>query len=116
MPDQLPPQHQRTRRFLVVTTIASVLGAVLGLIPALTSFFLFDAPGSEKNPATIALFVSALSLPLTCVVAIALSWILYRLGHHAIARWSSLLPLLNLLTGGLALIYLQLLCNGRFAC
>lgn len=91
------------------------LGAVLGVFLAFTSLFLFDAPGSEKNPATIVLFFSAVTLPVACLASIALSWILYLRRRFTGARVISMLPLLNLLTGALALIYLELFCGGRFS-
>jgi hypothetical protein len=111
-----PPVKQTTARtFLLVSTIFFVCGGALGLLPALTSFFLFDAPGSEKNPATILLFWSALTFPLVCVLSLAAAWILYARKHFAVACWVSLLPLVNLCGGAGALLWLQLFNNGQFS-
>ncbi len=100
------------RTYLIVTTIVFGLAGVVGIFPALTSFFLFDAPGSTENPGTIALFVSALSFPLVCVVSVAASWILYWMERFTAARWLALLPIVNILTGSAALFWLQVFNGG----
>ena len=108
-------KQKSARTFLLISTILFSLGGILGILPALTSFFLFDAPGSEKNPATIVLFVSALTLPLVCVIAVSAAWILYARKWFAAACWVSLLPLVNLVGGGGALLWLELFNNGQFS-
>ena len=55
-------------------TIVFGVAGLLGLLPALTSVFLFDAPGSEKNPVTILLFCAAITFPIVCLISIILSW------------------------------------------
>ena len=101
------------RTFLIVTTILFGGGALVGTFPALFSFFLFDAPGSETNPATILLFCSALSFPVVCLASIALSWILYTRKRWRAACWAAFLPGLNLLAGAAALLFLEFFNGGR---
>jgi hypothetical protein len=107
--------QRSSRKCLIITTIAFSLVALVGLMPALTSFFLFDAPGSEKNPATILLFCSALTLPVVCLVCIALSWIVYARKHFTAACWISFVPTLNLICAAGALLWLELFNGGRFS-
>jgi hypothetical protein len=107
--------QKSARRCRIVTTIVFGLTGLLGVFPALFSFFLFDAPGSEKNPATIVLFCSALMLPVVCVVSIALSWILCARKHFALACYISFLPAVNLLGGATVLTWLDLFNAGQFS-
>ena len=107
--------QKSARRCLIISTIVFGLTTLPGVPLALTSFFLFDAPGSEKNPATIVLFWSALTLPVACFGWVALSWILYAKQKFAAATWISFLPAINLLCGGGALIWLQIYNGGRFS-
>lgn len=103
------------RTWMLATTIVFGILGLLSLLPALTSFFLFDAPGSEKNPCTIALFISALTMPLNCAASMALSWIFYLRKHFAAARWISLFPVINLVTGACALLWLEIFNHGNFS-
>ena len=107
-------QQKTARTFLIVSTILFSLGGILGLLPALTSFFLFDAPGSENNPATILLFCCALTLPVVCLVALLAAWILYRWKYYRVACGISLLPLLNITGAVAALVWLEIFNRGQF--
>ena len=105
---------ERTCMFLRVTTAVLCLVGFGGLVLALTSFFLFDAPGSEKNPATILLFVCALTLPVTSMLSIAVPWICYARKHYRAACLIAFVPVLNLAGGAGALIWLEIFNGGRF--
>jgi O-antigen/teichoic acid export membrane protein len=107
--------QKSARRCLIITTVVFGLAGVLGLLPALTSVFLFDAPGSEKNPATIVLFFSALTLPIACLISIVLSWVFYARERFRSACYISFLPVVNLLCGAAALIWLELFNAGQFS-
>ena len=84
------------------------LGGLFGIVPAITSVFLFDSPGSEKNPATIILFANALTFPLACLTSIVASWVLYVVKRYTLAFVLALLPLVNVVMGAGALVWLQL--------
>jgi hypothetical protein len=107
--------QKSARKCLIISTVVFGLAGLLGLLPALTSFFLFDAPGSEKNPATILLFFSAATLPIVCLVSIILSWILYRRKKFTLGCYISFLPAINLLCGAAALLWLELFNNGQLS-
>jgi heme/copper-type cytochrome/quinol oxidase subunit 2 len=102
------------RVWLIVTTVLFAGGALVGLVGAMSSFFLFDAPGSEKNSAVWVLFWSLLTFPVVCVVAIAAAWIAYALKRFVFARCISLLPLVNIIAGGTAMLWLEIANGGRF--
>ena len=107
--------QKSARTWILVTTFVFGATGALGILLALTSFFLFDAPGSEKNPATNLLFCCALTLPIVCLASIVMSWVLYARKHFAMASGISLLPLVNLAGGAAALLWLQLFNHGNFS-
>jgi hypothetical protein len=77
--------------------------------------FLFDSPGSEKNPATIILFANALTFPLACLTSVVASWILYASKRYTLAVGLAFLPLVNVIMGAGALVWLELFNDGRFS-
>jgi hypothetical protein len=107
--------QKRTRTFLIVTTVIFSLGGLLGILPAITSVFLFDSPGSEKNPATIILFANALTFPLACLTSVVVSWVLYAAKRYTLAVVLAFLPLVNVIMGAGALVWLELFNDGRFS-
>ena len=107
--------QKRTRTFLIILTVIFSLGGLLGILPAITSVFLFDSPGSEKNPATIILFANALTFPLACLTSIVASWVLYAVKRYTLAFIIALLPLVNVMMGASALIWLEIFNDGRFS-
>jgi hypothetical protein len=107
--------QKSARRYLIISTIVVGLIGAPGVLLALTSFFLFDAPGSEKNPATILLFFSALTLPLVCLLSIVLSWILYARQKFTVACFVAFVPIVNVVCGAGALIWLELFNGGRLS-
>jgi hypothetical protein len=108
-------RQKTARTCLIVATILFSLVGLLGILPALTSFFIFDAPGSEKNPATIVLFFSALTLPIVCLLSIATAWVIYARKHFAAACCIALIPVVNLISGGAALLWLEIFNGGHFS-
>jgi hypothetical protein len=106
--------QNRTRTFLFVATILWVLTGVPGVLVALGSVFMFDAPGSTEHPITIVLFSSVASFPLVCLLAIAAAWILYALHLKRLACWVACLPALNVIVGIVALICLEVFQGGSF--
>jgi len=107
-------QRNRARNWLIAATVLFAIGGLLSLLPAMMSGMMFDAPGSERNPATIAIFVSVISFPVVCVLSILVSWILYRCGRLEAALLASAAPLVNLLILAVALGCLNWLYGGHF--
>lgn len=108
-------ESRATKTVLKVTTGLWLLGCVPGCALALFSVMLFDAPGSAGNPATIALFCSLSTFPVVCLLSIVFAWILYRSQWFTVAFWVACLPLVNVIAGAGAMLWLELFCGGRFS-
>jgi Sec-independent protein secretion pathway component TatC len=107
--------------FLFIATVIWIVGAVVGLLPALMTPMMFDAPGSLENSATVTLAISIATFPVVCIVAVLLSWLVFalpllaHLPHRYV--WAcalTALPLINVSTGGLALAWLLYFNDGSF--
>ena len=104
-------------RAKMIVSVTTVIWAVLGslsLIPAGFSVMMFDAPGSERNVATITLVCSMLGFPLSCVVAAILSHQKMHQGNFSTACLWACLPLLVIAVGGTALTWICLVQGGHF--
>ena len=55
-------------------TAGLALGAVGATVPAMFSVMLFDAPGSEEDPATWSMALSMLTAPATLAASASLVW------------------------------------------
>lgn len=97
------------------TTIAWVVLGVVSVLPAMFAPMMFDAPGSEKNIATIALALSLVSFPIVCGVAVIGSHLCLCSEAHALACSVACLPLINLALGGAGLWWISNVQGGRFA-
>lgn len=117
--DTLPPASTATRRpvrtWIIIETALGIPAVLIGVVMALMSVMMFDAPGSETNPPVIVLFASMVAFPLACIVGIALAWVAVARRRDRRAMWFSLLPLLPIVTGVLAIVWLQIANDGRFA-
>ena len=99
---------------MIIETVLGVPAVVFGAVMALMSVMMFDAPGSESNPPVILLFSSVVGFPLSCIFGVALAWIAIARRRDRGALWFSLLPLLPIITGVVAIVWLQLSNGGRF--
>jgi hypothetical protein len=90
-----------------------VLAALPSGLLALFSGLLYDAPGSESSPLTVALVRTMFTLPLAWLAGAGLPWVFRR---SAFARWLFLLPFLNLAVAGGLVIAIQVVCGGKLAC
>jgi hypothetical protein len=105
---------QKLRRILIKMTVLFVLAAILSLPPALFSFRMFDAHGATENPATILLFLSFFSFPAFTLISILLAWLFYKFYKFNWAYKVLLLPLLNISSALIALVWLQIAYDGLF--
>lgn len=107
--------NARLAKSLVLgATIAWTPLGVVSILPAMFSVMMFDAPGSEKNLATIALAASLMSLPVVCGIAVAMSWQSLRAASHAVACLWAMLPFVNLFVGGAGLNWIMWMQGGKF--
>jgi hypothetical protein len=90
-----------------------VLAALAGVLPAMMSPMMFDAPGSSTNPLTIVFALLVATFPLVCIAGAVLPWILRR---WRFAKWLFVLPLLHLGIAAVFMLALDRFCGGQFAC
>jgi hypothetical protein len=74
-----------SRKLLIWTTIIFVPVGVLGVLGSYVSLFMFDQPGSGRNPFLYAAVLSMFSLPLMCVMSIQCSWTLHAYKKYKVA-------------------------------
>ena len=99
---------------LIVMTVLSAGTGLIGILPALFAPMMLAAPGSHRNPATLALFFSVITFPLACLVAIVSSWWLYAVQDLSAACWASLLPFANGILALAAWFCLKVFYHGSF--
>ena len=97
----------------IVLTVLWVLAAIPSAFMAMMSAFMFDAPGSEKNPIVWALMWSMVALPVAWILGAGIPWIFYKRGW---GLWFFAIPLLNVAELGVAFILLDRVCGGQFSC
>ena len=101
---------------LAIANILAGAGSLLWPIAFYVSIFSFDAPGSTENEATV-LFVFALwTYPIPALIGNVLFW--WNADRH---RDKTLLAYTVISCSGYltvagSLIYLELFCDGKFAC
>ncbi len=88
-----------TKVYLMITTGIFAAAGVLGFLPSMMAFMLFDAPGSENNPVIVTLFWAMVTFPVVCGLSVILSWYLYRVRQYFLACGVALLPLVNVIVG-----------------
>ena len=97
---------------------ASIVWVPLGIlstVPAGFSVMMFDAPGADKNPATIALVFGLMSFPVACLFGVAISWKALRGEKFFQACLWTYLPFVSLAIGGAGLAWIWMVQGGRFA-
>ncbi len=88
--------------WLIAATVIWLLAGLVGLLMAGFSVMIFDAPGSTSNPGAILLFLSIVSFPPACALAILVAWISFSTNKLRFACWSTLLPLVSPLLAAFA--------------
>ena len=107
---------KRAPTFLIIGTIGGGVLGVLSLGAVLASFFMFDAPGSEKNPYLLTMACSIWLFPVTCAVAIVAGWIAYRMKQLELARLVFLFPVADVVAFLVGIALLSKVCHGDFVC
>jgi len=98
---------EKTRTHTYVLTTSIIFGAcgLLGIAPAaMTDLWFHQA--IPNNFTNVAWYLSVFTFPAICALAIASSWIFYRLHLHPLARGVALLPLINVIIGAVAALNL----------
>lgn len=102
--------HSRTKKIsFVVNLIIHILYALslpIWYLLSLFSVMLFDSPGSEQLWQVLLFYYALQSYPYTVLVAIILSWIMYKKGLY---RWTYVLTavpaLIMIMATGLMIIF-----------
>lgn len=92
-----------------ILAVIYVLAGLASVVPAITTVFLFDAPGSTSSPLTVALAIAAALLPLLFLVGGILRWALHRPIFF-------LLPVLDIAAIVIILAAIERYCSGMLAC
>lgn len=112
-------QEKGRNKIKVYLIVASIIFGVL-ILPSLPlilmSPMMFDSPGSEDSITTITLVLSIVTYPIVSFIGIAMSWVLYIKHKNVIALICVNLPILNIIIGIGAIIYLSIFCDGNFNC
>jgi hypothetical protein len=109
-----PPARRPVRTWLILETVLAIPSVAIGGFMAMMSVMMFDAPGTERNPAVILLFSSMVAFPLACLAAVILGWIAIGMRRDRLALWLSLLPVLPIVTGVIGIVWLQVAYDGSF--
>jgi hypothetical protein len=109
-------KKKRVLLFLIIATIAGGLLGLMSLAAVLASFFVFDAPGSEKNPYLLTMVWGIWLFPVTCAVAIAAGWIVYAMKQLKLARLVFLLPAVDFVVFLVGFTLVSTVCHGDFVC
>jgi hypothetical protein len=97
----------------IVASLALIAIGGMSLLPVIMLPMMFDAPGSDSNPITIALVVVIAAFPVFCLIGSVLPWIFRR---RSFAGWLFFLPVVDLVLIVAAFFALGFFCGGRFAC
>lgn len=103
-------QRKKTR---IVLTILSVLAGFMSFPLAMFSPMIFDAPGSSENPLALFLFYCVFSFPVLCMLGAILPWMFKR---HPKSIWLHALSGLAVAQFLTAIVLLEVMCRGDFAC
>jgi hypothetical protein len=97
----------------IVLTCLWVAAGLLSIALSFSSFFFFDAPGTESNKIIWALFYAVLSLPIWWFLGALLPWIF---GRTRFGNWLFLIPIVDVVVIVALFAALQAFCGGQFAC
>ncbi len=109
-------KRNNTRIYLIIANIIFGILILPSLPMIMMSAMMFDSPGSEDSVPTITLVISLVAYPFVTVIGIVTGWILFTRKIHLLAIVFASLPILNIIIGIAAIIYMALFCDGSFAC
>lgn len=109
-------ETKRTRKILVFFTILYLILLLPMFILAVSSIFLFDSPGSEKSPLTVAFAISLVGTPLLTILSMVAAWILYGLKNNRAPKIVILVPFLGILAIIVSIVFIETFCDGYFSC
>ena len=109
-------KRNNTKIYLIVASIIFGILILPSLPMIIMSPMMFDSPGSENSIPTITLVISLVAYPFVTVFSIAVSWIAFVKRRHLFAIIAASLPILNILIGIAAIVYMAVVCDGNLDC
>lgn len=103
----------QSRAAWIVVSVCLIGLAAVSLLPVMMVPMMFDAPGSETSPLTIAFALSVAAFPIFCLMGAALPW-LFRRRKRAV--WLFLVPSVDVAAIIAVIVALQFVCQSRLAC
>jgi hypothetical protein len=100
---------------LILATLVWGLAGAASAFPAMFAVMLFDAPGSERNVPTVALALSMMAFPITCLVAIIECWSSHRAHNQRRLQIWACAPLLVLAVGAAAAAWVHFMQGGKLS-
>ncbi|MBQ4820354.1 hypothetical protein [Aquimarina sp. MMG016] len=109
-------KRNKTRIYLIIAS--SIFGLLIlpSLLMIMFSAMMFDSPGSENSVPNITLVSSIITYPIITCIGIVLCWILFVRKKYLTAIIFASIPILNILVGIMAVVYLFVFCDGNFSC
>ncbi|MEW7292621.1 hypothetical protein [Aquimarina sp. 2304DJ70-9] len=109
-------KRNNTRIYLIVASVIFGILVLPSLPMIMMSAMMFDSPGSEDSIPTITLVITLVAYPIITGISIIVAWILFMRKKHLLAIVFASLPILDILVGIAAVIYMAVFCGGDFAC
>ena len=105
------------KKLVIALNILFVIIGLFSILLALTSFMVFDAPGSENNLYLWGAFFAAIVMPFACFGSVIASVIvLYKYNNFKNALIILLLPCVVIIIFIVCLLLIQIFCHGDFSC
>ncbi len=109
-------KRNNTRIYLIVTSVVFGILILPSLPMIMMSAMMFDSPGSEDSLPTIILVISLVAYPFVSCFSIVTAWILFTNNKNFASIFFASLPILNIIIGIVAIVYMFIFCDGNFAC
>lgn len=103
----------RNKTLWIVASVCLIGLAVMSLMPVMMVPMMFDAPGSETSPLTIAMALLVAAFPVLCLIGAGLPWLFRRWKR---AGWLFLLPVVDVAALIAVIVAMQYACQSRLAC
>ena len=105
------------KRLSILSNVLFIMFGIASIMLALTSFMLFDAPGSENNILVWIVFWCSLALPITCGIAVISSLLVFfKSRRYKKSFFISLTPTILLAIIAVCFVLNDIYCGGTLSC
>ncbi len=109
-------KRNTTRIYLIIASCVFGVLVLPSLPMIMMSAMLFDSPGSEDSSSTILFAISLITYPIVTFIGIVTAWVLFTKKKYLFSIIFASLPILNILIGIIAIIYIAVFCGGNLDC